>query len=138
MRIIARNKLRAFWEKHPDSEEALKAWVKVTKGPDWKNPQEVKVCYGNASILKDGRVVFNISGNKYRLIALINVESVTPQNMQIFQMQTMLIMTFTLKIRMAIGLMSKFGEINLMDMMSNIIARRENQKKSLMKKISAL
>jgi len=72
MRIIARSTLKAFWEKHSDSEEPLKAWFKVSSNADWKTPPEVKACYSNASILQDGRVVFNIAGNKYRLVAWIN------------------------------------------------------------------
>lgn len=72
MRIIALSTLKKFWRKHPDSKEPLKAWYAVTYAADWKNPAEVKKAYGNASILPDGRVVFNIAGNKYRLIAWIN------------------------------------------------------------------
>ena len=72
MRVIARGTLRDYWVKDPDSEEHLKSWFKVTSNADWRNPQEVKACYRNASILKDGRVVFNIAGNKYRLVAWIN------------------------------------------------------------------
>jgi mRNA interferase HigB len=72
MRIIALSILKAFWKKYPDSEEPLKAWYAATHAADWKNPSEVKKAYGNASILLDGRVVFNIAGNKYRLIAWIN------------------------------------------------------------------
>lgn len=72
MRIIALGTIKEFWAGHSDSEEPLKAWYAVTRAADWKNPQEVKKAYGNASILQDGRVVFNIAGNKYRLVAWIN------------------------------------------------------------------
>lgn len=72
MRIIAIKTLKNFWEDYPDSEEALKSWYAVAKKADWKSPAEVKQTYGNASILKEGRVVFNIAGNKYRLIVWIN------------------------------------------------------------------
>ena len=72
MRIIALKTLKEFWEDYPDSEEALKAWHAVTRKADWKTPGEVKSTYGNASILQEGRVVFNIAGNKYRLIVWIN------------------------------------------------------------------
>ncbi len=72
MRIIAIKTLKDFWRRYPDSEEHLKSWYKVVKNEDWKTPQEAKKCYGNASILKDGRVIFNIAGNKYRLIVWIN------------------------------------------------------------------
>jgi mRNA interferase HigB len=72
MRIIALKTLKDFWEDYSDSEEALKTWYAVTKKADWKTPSEVKEAYGNASILQEGRVVFNIAGNKYRLIVWIN------------------------------------------------------------------
>jgi mRNA interferase HigB len=72
MRIIALKALKDFWKKYPDSEEALKSWYAVTVKADWKTPNEVKATYGNASILQDSRAVFNIAGNKYRLIIWIN------------------------------------------------------------------
>jgi mRNA interferase HigB len=72
MRIIARSTLQRFWEKHSESEQPLKSWFKVTKNAKWKDPNDVKECYKSASILLQGRVVFNIAGNKYRLIAHIN------------------------------------------------------------------
>ncbi len=48
------------------------AWYRETLKADWATPNEVKAQFSNASILKDGRVVFNIAGNKYRLIVWIN------------------------------------------------------------------
>ena len=77
MRIIALRTLKAFWEKHPDSEEHLKAWYQVVRNAEWKNPQDVKAQYRNASILQDGRAVFNIRGNQYRLVVWINYEFFT-------------------------------------------------------------
>ena len=70
--IISRRKIREFWERYPDSEAALKSWYTEAKAANWQNPAEIKAQFGNASILKDSRVVFNICGNKYRLIAKIN------------------------------------------------------------------
>jgi len=72
MRIIAKKRLREFWERYPDSEEPLKAWHAETDDATWEGPADVKAKYGTASILKDCRVVFNICGNKYRLIVKIN------------------------------------------------------------------
>lgn len=72
MRIIARKALKDFWAKHPDAEQPLKIWFKETKGAAWKAPSDIKVLHRHASILKGGRVVFNIGGNKYRLVAKIN------------------------------------------------------------------
>jgi len=73
-RIFAKSTLRAYWEKHPDSEQYLKTWYDIAMSSDWKNPNEVKNSYANASILKDNRIVFNIKGNSYRLIAKFNFE----------------------------------------------------------------
>ena len=68
MRIISRKTLIAFWEKHPKSEPALKAWYDEASSMDWKTPNELKKQYRNASIISSKRVVFNIKGNYYRLV----------------------------------------------------------------------
>ena len=72
MRIIARRTLREFWSLHPETEEALRAWYHDVLGSEWKSPEDVKRVYANASILKQNRIVFNIKGNRYRLVAAIN------------------------------------------------------------------
>lgn len=48
------------------------AWYRETLKSDWSTPSEVKAQFASASILRDGRVVFNIAGNKYRLVVWIN------------------------------------------------------------------
>ena len=77
MRIIARRKLVVFWTSHPRSEQQLKAWYAEAESASWASPADVKAKYGNASILKDGRVVFNICGNEFRLVAWINYDFYT-------------------------------------------------------------
>ncbi|RKZ68410.1 MAG: type II toxin-antitoxin system HigB family toxin [Gammaproteobacteria bacterium] len=72
MRIIAKRTLREFWTKYPDSQGQLQAWHSEVLNANWKNPQELKQLYGSASILKDGRAVFNICGNTYRIVVWIN------------------------------------------------------------------
>lgn len=75
MRIIALNTLKQFWENnssHADAGEPLLAWYRNVLAADWATPAEVKRDFRNASILKDSRVVFNIAGNKYRLVVWIN------------------------------------------------------------------
>ena len=67
-RIFAKSTLRKFWEKHPDSEQYLKTWYETATNSNWKNPNDVKNSYAHVSILKDGRIVFNIKGNDYRLV----------------------------------------------------------------------
>ena len=71
MRIVAISHLRAFWEKNPDAEQYLKSWVDEVKKASWSQPSDIKAQYGNASILKNRRVVFNIKGNDYRLIVAV-------------------------------------------------------------------
>jgi len=77
MRIISKKTLKDYWEKEPSAKTALEAWHAEAKNAEWTSPAEVKAHYGNASILKDGRVVFNICGNKYRLVVWINYDFFT-------------------------------------------------------------
>lgn len=75
MRIIALSTLKAFWEEnsaYADAKEPLLSWYRHAVKADWAKPSDVKADFGNASILKEGRVVFNIAGNKYRLVVWIN------------------------------------------------------------------
>ncbi len=75
MRVIARRTLREFWESsaaYADAEGPLKAWFSEAEHADWGMPADVKTHYRNASILRENRVVFNIGGNKYRLVVRIN------------------------------------------------------------------
>lgn len=72
MRIIARKTLVEYWTSNPRSEEQLKAWYAEADSASWTTPADVKAKYGSASILKDGRVVFNICGNEFRLVVWIN------------------------------------------------------------------
>jgi len=75
MRIIAKRTLRHFWETNPRGAEArvpLQVWHSTVEGKDWNSPADVKATYRDASILKNGRVVFNIGGNRFRLVVRIN------------------------------------------------------------------
>jgi len=73
-RIFAKSTLRDYWEKHADSEQYLKTWYDTAMNANWKSPSDVKNTYASASILKNSRIVFNIKGNSYRLIAKFNYE----------------------------------------------------------------
>ncbi|WWE59272.1 type II toxin-antitoxin system HigB family toxin [Parasalinivibrio latis] len=74
MRIISRATLREFWEKsaYRDAEQPLKAWFDEAKQASWQSPADIKDKYRNASFVANNRVVFNIHGNKYRLIVAVN------------------------------------------------------------------
>ena len=75
MRVIALSTLKAFTEKNPafaDAKEPLLAWYRHALAADWASPADIKAEFGRASILRNGRVVFDIAGNKYRLVTWIN------------------------------------------------------------------
>ena len=74
MRIISKKTIKDFYEQtlYQDSKESLEAWHKEVMKADWKNPNDIKEQYRNSSIVGNNRVVFNIHGNKHRLIVQIN------------------------------------------------------------------
>ena len=72
MRIIAKRTLRDYGAREPRAEQPLKAWYAVARKADWASPADVKSAYGNASIVGNDRVIFNIGGNRYRLIVRFN------------------------------------------------------------------
>lgn len=74
MRIIAVSTLREFWTQpgRGDAEQPLRAWVYIVKAAEWIRPADVKEMFRSADILPNNRVVFNIGGNKYRLVAAVH------------------------------------------------------------------
>jgi mRNA interferase HigB len=72
VRIIAIGTLRGFWQNHRDAEQALKAWYMEAKAADWETPNDVKASYRTTSVLGDNRIVFNIAGNRFRLVVKFN------------------------------------------------------------------
>ena len=74
MRILSLPTIKSFYEQptYADSKTPLTAWYGFVLKANWSSPTDVKTDFGTASILKNGRVVFNIAGNKYRLITSIN------------------------------------------------------------------
>jgi len=76
MRIISRRTLREFWQKpaHRDARQPLAAWFKEAQKAAWRTPHNVKRTYATASILGNDRVVFNVGGNKYRLVVSIRYD----------------------------------------------------------------
>jgi mRNA interferase HigB len=74
MRVIALATLRSFCDapNRGDAREPVLAWYRHAVKADWATPAAVKADFRSASILRDGRVVFNLAGNKYRLVVWIN------------------------------------------------------------------
>lgn len=74
MRIISKRSLWEFWEQpiYADAETPLVMWFAIVSKQDWATPHDIKQMFHNSSILKNGRVVFNIAGNKYRLVVSVS------------------------------------------------------------------
>lgn len=70
MRVIAKKTLKQFWAQKgcADSRGPLGAWHDEACAASWKTPQDIKNLYASASFVGSNRVVFNIGGNKYRLV----------------------------------------------------------------------
>jgi len=71
MHVISKKAARLFWEKHPDSETAFRSWLKVMRDTEFKNLAELRSAFKSADNVGD-LIVFNIGGNKYRLVASIH------------------------------------------------------------------
>ena len=74
MRIIAVSTLKEFWLRpgRGDAEQPLRAWVRIVGAADWSKPTDVKAMFRSADILPGGGVIFDIGGNKYRLVAAVH------------------------------------------------------------------
>jgi mRNA interferase HigB len=71
MHIVTRKRLNEFAEKHPDTKSALQHWYKLAKTKEFKSFEELRKIFGSADQV-DNLTVFNIGGNKVRLIAAIH------------------------------------------------------------------
>lgn len=71
MRVVAVRTLREFWHLHPDAEQPLRAWHDEARAAHWTSPQDIKDRYASVSFVGNNRVVFNVKGNKYRLIVAV-------------------------------------------------------------------
>lgn len=72
MRVIAKRTLRKFWERHADAEQPLKAWHDEARNAQWLQPPDIKAIYRSASFIANSRVVFDIGGNKHRLVTVVD------------------------------------------------------------------
>jgi mRNA interferase HigB len=73
VRVISRRTLREFWAQrsHRDAEQPLRAWFAEVRRAAWRTPADIKAAHRNASFVGSDRVVFNIGGNKYRLVVAV-------------------------------------------------------------------
>lgn len=75
MKVTGRNLLTDFSAKHANVKSALEAWFSEAQRADWKTPQDIKNRYRSADILSDNRVIFNIKGNRYRLVVKVRYQN---------------------------------------------------------------
>jgi len=74
MRVVGRNTLHAFCEKHEDALKWIDAWLHETECASWATPQQLKARYASASFLAGNTVIFNVKGNQYRLEVIVAYE----------------------------------------------------------------
>lgn len=72
MNVVAKKTLQAFWTKHPASKASLAAWYDHAKGADWRSPQDIKDDFRSVDFVGDNRVIFDVGGNNYRIVARIS------------------------------------------------------------------
>jgi mRNA interferase HigB len=71
MRVVGRDLLSEFMRRHAECASSVQSWLSEVAAADWPDPARLKARHPSASLLADGRVVFNIKGNRYRLVAAI-------------------------------------------------------------------
>jgi mRNA interferase HigB len=71
MRILSLRRLREFWERHPQAEGPLRTWYAMVEEASWCGPADVKRQFGSVDVLSDNRLVFDVGGNKFRLIVRV-------------------------------------------------------------------
>ena len=75
MQVVYTKKLDDFKKKHADTSSQLDAWLAEASEAAWARPLDIKERYSSVSFLSDNRVVFNIKGNKYRLVVKISYKN---------------------------------------------------------------
>lgn len=71
MKLVGKDRLLAFLERHADARGPLGSWVAEVEEVAWNSPTDIKAKYPSASFLPDNKVIFNIKGNRYRLKVIV-------------------------------------------------------------------
>ena len=71
MQVLSLKPLRDFWQRYPLAETPLRAWYKIVTAVQWMGPADVRATFGTADFVGDKRVIFDIGGNKYRIVARV-------------------------------------------------------------------
>ena len=74
MNVVALSSLRAFWQKHPRAERPMRLFYRRLASRDWTGPEELKTVFGSVDFVGRNRAIFNVGGNKYRVIAAMDFD----------------------------------------------------------------
>lgn len=74
MVVISRSRINEFGERHANAVDAMNQWFFEVRAADWNSFNSLKETFQTADYIADGRVVFNIRGNKYRIVAMIHFD----------------------------------------------------------------
>jgi mRNA interferase HigB len=72
MNVVTRRRLADYWRRHPEAEGPLAAWFSLAKASEWKTPHDIRTQFNSADFLGDNRVVFDVGGNKYRIVVRVS------------------------------------------------------------------
>jgi mRNA interferase HigB len=74
MQVVALRTLRLFWERYPQAEIPLRTWYNAVSQAEWSGPANVRSQFSSADFVADNRVIFNIGGNRFRLVTHVSYE----------------------------------------------------------------
>ena len=74
MQVVALRTLKRFWERHPQAETPLRTWHSLVSQAEWTGPTSIRAQFRSADFVADNRVIFDIGGNKFRLVAHVSYE----------------------------------------------------------------
>ena len=72
MNVVTKRRLQEFWTRHPRAKVSLEAWYRIVREAEWKGPQDVRAQFNTADFLSDNRIIFDIGGNNYRVVARVS------------------------------------------------------------------
>lgn len=72
MNVVTKKALQAFWTRHPSAKGPLTAWYDHARAADWRSPQDIKNDFRSVDFVGDNRVIFDIGGDKYRLVVRVS------------------------------------------------------------------
>lgn len=71
MHVISFRRLREFYENDSNTKSAIQDWYKTVRKSEWKKFSDIKNCFNSADVIGNNRIVFNIKGNHYRIVAIV-------------------------------------------------------------------